>query len=379
MTFSPAFLRLPTVWSFLPSASRRSLPTLLPTASLTLPLSSWALLSILSPSTWRTSVSVAQRSARPAAQYPARVTVNRRRSRPGRAASRRDSTPSGTDARPGMTSGAHPGGADDQLVRPRARGEQVEPARPVGDDVVALAPTGVDERQHRPAHGRPVLAPHLPAHARDPAACARSSLGRGPWAVGAVRVGLGGVAWASSGRRVAARRLRIRSTSPSSSASTTKTTATMSPRLMARAQSPLAGELAEEDGADRGDADRRADALAGLEHARRRCPPSRRGHLARGRASGSGAMTSPLPRPATSSGSAIAQPDVAAGSGRRTMSQRQQPDGHHDAARRRPAACRTGRRSGRRPPRTAPTRARTASAPGPPRAGCSAGPAAGTA
>src|SRR6478752_8265696 len=50
LTFSPACLTLPAAWSALPSASSRSLPTVLPAASLALPLSSWALFLVLSVS-----------------------------------------------------------------------------------------------------------------------------------------------------------------------------------------------------------------------------------------------------------------------------------------------------------------------------------------
>src|SRR6185437_14316899 len=50
LTFSPACLTLPAAWSAWPSASRRSLPTALPAASLALPLSSWALFLVLSVS-----------------------------------------------------------------------------------------------------------------------------------------------------------------------------------------------------------------------------------------------------------------------------------------------------------------------------------------
>src|SRR5580692_9937064 len=48
LTFSPACLTLPFVWSAAPSASSRSLPTALPVVSLILPLTSSALLFALS-------------------------------------------------------------------------------------------------------------------------------------------------------------------------------------------------------------------------------------------------------------------------------------------------------------------------------------------
>src|ERR1700712_2938280 len=305
LIFSPAPLRLPTVWSFFPSAFHSWLAVAFPRASLALPLSTWDLLSILSSADTQRLLAgwtVGQPRITPAICDSINSGLELR----GVAGAQDDvegAAPPVEGDPPDL--GAPSGCAGDQLVRARLGG--LESVAAVGGAVGpgGLVPRLVHEGEHRPGHGLAVLGTHHPA----------GDLGHGPArlvvgsvvAVGSVVV-VGGVAVVGSGgvgrlvlgslgraragrrcRRLVVSRRRGGGAAPAGDAGADEggdahqereddeTDGDHEPGAdRRRPVAPAGGQRPEEDRADRRDADRRPDALAGLQH------PGRRAALAGG-------------------------------------------------------------------------------------------------